>query len=163
MASNGSSNDWSSLPKALSKAVGNLQKVLDSDRQWQAFIDTKAIIEPVTMGVQSVEGKDAIVVRVDPGAKTTVSTGPANKADFVLSAKGGQWSKFFSPDPKSPYTSFVGLQGMNIKQEGVGLMGDQVKFAQYGHLATRLLELLREGKYMLGGDVRVDPVSDSPR
>jgi pimeloyl-ACP methyl ester carboxylesterase len=34
---------------------------------------------------------------------------------------------------------------MNIKQEGVGVQGDQTKFAQYGHLATRLLELLRDG------------------
>lgn len=34
---------------------------------------------------------------------------------------------------------------MNIKQEGVGIQGDQTRFAQYGHLATRLLELLREG------------------
>lgn len=34
---------------------------------------------------------------------------------------------------------------MNIKQEGVGVVGNQVRFAQYGHLATRLLEVLREG------------------
>jgi pimeloyl-ACP methyl ester carboxylesterase len=34
---------------------------------------------------------------------------------------------------------------MNIVQEGVGVQGNQVKFAQYGHLATRLLELLRDG------------------
>ena len=34
---------------------------------------------------------------------------------------------------------------MNIVQEGVGIQGDQVKFAQYGHFATRLLELLRDG------------------
>lgn len=34
---------------------------------------------------------------------------------------------------------------MNIVQEGVGVSGDNTKFAQYGHLATRLLELLREG------------------
>lgn len=34
---------------------------------------------------------------------------------------------------------------MNIRQEGVGVIGNQVRFAQYGHLATRLLELLREG------------------
>ena len=31
---------------------------------------------------------------------------------------------------------------MNIVQEGVGVRGDQVKFAQYSHLATRLLEVL---------------------
>ncbi len=36
---------------------------------------------------------------------------------------------------------------MNIKQEGVGVHGNQVKFAQYGHLATRLLELLRDGQH----------------
>lgn len=34
---------------------------------------------------------------------------------------------------------------MSIVQEGVGVQGNQVKFAQYGHLATRLLELLRDG------------------
>ncbi len=34
---------------------------------------------------------------------------------------------------------------MNIKQEGVGIQGNQTRFAQYGHLATRLLELLRDG------------------
>ena len=36
---------------------------------------------------------------------------------------------------------------MNIKQEGVGIVGNETKFAQYGHLATRLLELLREGEH----------------
>src|ERR1700722_7665886 len=36
-------------------------------------------------------------------------------------------------------------QGMNIVQEGVGVQGDQIKFARYGHLATRFLELLRDG------------------
>ena len=35
---------------------------------------------------------------------------------------------------------------MNIVQEGVGVHGNQTKFAQYGHLATRLLELLRDGQ-----------------
>lgn len=34
---------------------------------------------------------------------------------------------------------------MSIVQEGVGVQGDQIKFAQYGHLATRFLKLLRNG------------------
>ena len=34
---------------------------------------------------------------------------------------------------------------MNIVQEGVGITGDRVKYAQYSHLSTRLLELLRDG------------------
>lgn len=44
-------------------------------------------------------------------------------------------------------TTCTEKQGMNIVQEGVGVQGDKVKFAQYGHLATRLLELLREGQH----------------
>jgi hypothetical protein len=34
---------------------------------------------------------------------------------------------------------------MSIVKEAVGVQGDQIKFAQYGHLATRFLELLRDG------------------
>lgn len=86
-------------------------------------------------------------MHVESNSKTTVSTGSADKADFTLAAKPEQWEKFFDADPKAPYTSFVGLQGMNIKQEGVGIQGDMTRFAQYGHLATRLLELLREGEH----------------
>lgn len=129
----------------MSKAVKSLQKTLDSDRWWQGFVNTNAIVEPVQFGVQSVGSDEAILVGVEPKAITKVSTGSPSKADFVLSAKPEQWAKFFEADPQAPYTSFVGLQGMNIKQEGVGIQGNEVKFAQYGHLATRLLELLRDG------------------
>ncbi|KAK6088101.1 hydrolase protein [Seiridium cupressi] len=121
------------------------KSTLDKDLQWQAFIDTKAIIEPVTMGVQSLGGNDAILVKVEPSAKTSAWTGSADEADFTMRAKAEQWENFFDANPRAPYTSFVGLQGMNIKQEGVGVHGDQVRFAQYGHLGTRLLEVLREG------------------
>lgn len=144
--SNGATHSWDSLPQAMSQAVSSLTKLLNNDKQWQAFVDTKAIIEPVTMGVQSTGGGDAILVKVEPGAKTTSLTGPSSKADFTLRAHPEQWEKFFAAAPVAPYTSFVGLQGMNIKQEGVGVDGNEVKFAQYGHLATRLLELLREGQ-----------------
>lgn len=141
---NGTAHSWTSLPDAMSKSVSSLSKVLNKDAQWQAYILTDAIIEPVCMGVNSAGG-DAILVKVEPEGKTSVSTGSPDKADFSLGAKPEQWEKFFAADPRAPYTSFVGLQGMNIKQEGVGVSGNQVKFAQYGHLATRLLELLREG------------------
>ncbi|OAL20656.1 hypothetical protein AYO22_08665 [Fonsecaea multimorphosa] len=143
---NGTTHSWTSLPQAMSQAVSSLNKSLDKDPQWQAFIDTKAIFETVTMGVQSLGGDEAILVTVSPGAKTTTSTGSPSEADFVLRAQPEQWEKFFAADPVAPYTSFVGLQGMNIVQEGVGVDGNQVKFAQYCHLATRLLELLREGQ-----------------
>ena len=95
----------------MSKSVSTLQKRLDNDPQWQAFVDTKAIIEPVTFGVKSTDSDDTILVHVTSGAKTSVSTGPSSKADFVLGAGPGQWEKFFDKDPVAPYTSFVGLQG----------------------------------------------------
>ena len=108
---NGATHSWSSLSSAMSKSVSSLQKTLDKDKQWQAFVDTNAIVEPVTMGVQSTGGEeDAILVTVKPGAKTEVSTGSSSKADFSLAAQGEQWEKFFDANPKAPYTSFVGLQ-----------------------------------------------------
>ena len=106
---NGTSASWDQLPNAMAPAVKSLQKILDNDKQWQAFIDTNAIVEKVSMGVASAGG-DAIIVTVEPKAKTTVTTGPTKNADFTLSAKGDQWSRFFDADPKAPYTSFVGLQ-----------------------------------------------------
>lgn len=145
MSSNGTVSTWETLPKAMSSSVQGLQKLVDNDAWWQGFIKTNAIIEPVTFGIQSVENDDAILIGVDKGGVSKVSTGPSSKAAFTLVAKGEQWEKFFDKDPKAPFTSFVGLQGMNIKQEGVGVQGDQVRFSQYAHFATRALELLRDG------------------
>jgi hypothetical protein len=86
------------------------EQALNADSWWQAFIDTKAIIEPVTFGVQSAGSDDAVLVSVSPGVKTSVLAGPASKADFTLAARAEQWERFFAKDPKAPYTSFVGLQ-----------------------------------------------------
>jgi hypothetical protein len=94
----------------MEKSVSGLDKALNSDSWWQAFVDTKAIIEPVTFGVQSAGSNDAVLVSVGPGAKPNVTTGNPSTADFTLSAKPEQWEKFFDKDPKAPYTSFVGLQ-----------------------------------------------------
>lgn len=107
---NGAAHSWVQLPQAMSKSVKSLQQILDRDPQWQAFIKTDAIVEPVTMGVAS-KGGDAILVNVDSGGRTKVSTGPVDHADFALSAHGEQWEKFFDADPKAPFQSFVGLQG----------------------------------------------------
>ena len=105
----GSTQAWDELPQAMSKSVKSLQKILDNDAQWQAFIDTNAIVEPVTMGVAS-KGGEAVLVHVESGSRTKVSTGSTDQADFTLTALGEQWEKFFDADPKAPFTSFVGLQ-----------------------------------------------------
>jgi hypothetical protein len=108
-AANGTSSTFTSLPIALSKSLSSLPSLLDTDPQWQAYINTAAIVEPVTIGVAST-GSDAILVTVSPRGQSSVETGDRGKADFVLSAKGEQWEKFFEREPRAPFTSFVGLQ-----------------------------------------------------
>jgi len=89
-------HSWASLPAAMEKSVSTLNERLKSDSWWQAFVDTKAIIEPVTFGVRSTGSDDAVLVMVSPGAKTEATTGNATKADFALAAQPEQWEKFFS-------------------------------------------------------------------
>ena len=139
------SNAWTSLPEAVSGPLATLTQSLSNDPQWKAFVNTEGIYEPVTIGLQSGTAGDAILVTVQPGGPTLVSCGPASDADFVLRALPEQWEKFFSASPVAPYTSFVGMQGMNIVQEGAGAHGNLQEYAQYAHLTTRLLELIREG------------------
>ncbi|KAL3495781.1 Alpha/Beta hydrolase protein [Aspergillus germanicus] len=139
MSTNSPAYAWRSLPEAVSPALMKLNQLLDHDPQWQAFIHTEGIHNPVTMGVHSTGSDDAIIVSVEPGSRTTVSTGRPSQADFALVAQHEHWESFFSASPKAPYTSFVGIQGMNIVQDGAGIQGDHEKFGQFAHLTTRLL------------------------
>jgi hypothetical protein len=110
MSTNGPAYAWRSLPEAVSPALQKLNQLLDDDPQWQAFIHTEGIHNPVTMGVHSTGSDDAIIVSVEPGSRTTVSTGRPSQADFALVAQPEHWESFFSASPKAPYTSFVGIQ-----------------------------------------------------
>ncbi|CRL23650.1 Aldehyde dehydrogenase, conserved site [Penicillium camemberti] len=136
---------WRSLPDALSPSLETLSHTLNQDPQWQAFINTEGIQHSVTIGVQSTSSDQVILVSVEPGPKTIVTTGPSSNADFVLVAQAEHWEKFFSAKPSAPFTSFVGIQGMNIVQDGAGVHGNHTKYSQFVHLSDRLLELLREG------------------
>lgn len=66
---NGTTHSWTSLPQASETSVVGLNKALNADSWWQAFVDTKAITEPVTFGVQSAGSSDAVLVSVSPGTK----------------------------------------------------------------------------------------------
>lgn len=101
---------WASFPEAVSESLATLPQTLSHDPQWQAFVKTDGIYEPVTIGVQSSAAADAVLVTVQSSGKTLASRGPASKADFVLLAQPEQWAQFFSPCPVAPYTSFVGMQ-----------------------------------------------------
>ncbi|KAL2838304.1 Alpha/Beta hydrolase protein [Aspergillus pseudoustus] len=145
MSNNSSAHPWRSLPEAVGPALNKLNQLLNHDPQWQAFINTEGIYKAVTIGVQSTGSDKAILVSVEPGSRTIASTGQSSQADFVLVAQPEHWESFFSASPKAPYTSFVGIQGMNIVQDGAGVHGDHEKFGQFTHLTTRLLEVIREG------------------
>lgn len=136
---------WQSLPDAVAASLKQLPQLLDQDPQWQAFINTEGIHQKVTIGIQSTGSNNTVLVTVTPGGRTTVSTGQPSAADFTLTAQPSHWANFFSPNPKAPYTSFVGIQGMNIVQDGAGVLGSREKYSQYAHLTTHLLSLIREG------------------
>ncbi|KAJ0418927.1 Alpha/Beta hydrolase protein [Aspergillus carlsbadensis] len=110
MSTNSSAHAWRSLPEAVSPALKKLNHLLDNDPQWQAFIHTEGIHNPVTMGIHSTGSDDAIIVSVEPSSRTTVSTGRSSQADFALVAQPEHWESFFSESPKAPFTSFVGIQ-----------------------------------------------------
>ncbi|CEL08924.1 hypothetical protein ASPCAL12069 [Aspergillus calidoustus] len=109
MSTNSSAYAWRSLPEAVSPALKKLNQLLDNDPQWQAFIHTEGIHNPVTMGVHSTGSDDAILVSAEPGSRTTVSIGRSSQAEFALVAQPEHWESFFSASPKAPYTSFVGI------------------------------------------------------
>ncbi|KAJ5995602.1 hypothetical protein N7481_002579 [Penicillium waksmanii] len=108
--SNNQPHAWASLPDAVGASFTTLNNTLNHDKQWQAFIDTEAIHDSVTMGVQSTGSDQAILVTVEPGLRTIVSRGSSASADFVLLAQPSHWEKYFSASPQAPYTSFVGIQ-----------------------------------------------------
>ena len=104
-----SSHTWSSLPTQLKSSLSDLERAINTDAQFTSFTDTKAVIKPITFGIQSSENEDAILITAAPG-KSTVSTGHTNKALFSLVATPTQWEEVFKPVPKMPYQSFGGIK-----------------------------------------------------
>lgn len=150
--SNGQSNSeisgkgWEDLPAALEKngAILKLGKLLSSDGQFKAFTTSDAITSPVTFGIQSSESGNTVLISVDNGSAQASASKDSSKAEFILSAAPFQWANFFQPIPKRPYQSYWGMFGMNIKQEGIEVKGDDKSFAYSAHFWRRALELLRD-------------------
>jgi alpha/beta hydrolase fold len=166
MASNSTQNgnsasgkEWQDLPKALGgqKTIDKLNELFAKDGQYQAFTTTNAITSPTTFGIKSAGGNDCILVTVENG-KGRASIGNQNDAKFTLSALPLQWEQFFKPVPTRPYQSYWGMFGMNIKQEGIEVIGDQNEFAHYTHVWRRTLELLHE--VFTGGPMKEDPYEE---
>lgn len=135
-----SSHAWSNLAEVLSPTITTLNESLATDDQFLAFSVTKAIKAPILFGWKSAGSEHAILCSLDSGT-AVVSTGEANKADFILSALPEQWLEFYQPIPKAPFQSYWGMYGQNIHQDGVEVLGNEDLFINYAPLWRRVLEL----------------------
>ncbi|KAK3060184.1 hypothetical protein LTS18_009131, partial [Coniosporium uncinatum] len=140
------SNDataWASLPEKLDQAVSKLGSELSNDGTFKAFTNTKALTKPVTFGFKAAGSDDAVLITASQG-KGEANSGKTSDAEFVLSALPEQWSEFFQQVPKAPYQSYWGMFGMNIKQQGIEVVGDKQSWAQHAQLWRRTLEVLHD-------------------
>lgn len=134
---------WSDLPAALKGSLDKLTELLESDAQLKAFTTSNAIEKGATFGYTSGGSDNALLITVSNGS-TKAKSGPAKDASFVLSALPEQWEQFFKDVPVSPYQSYWGMFGMNIKQKGIEVQGDQTAMAQWTHVWRRVLELTHD-------------------
>lgn len=152
---------WADLPSQLQAALSQANAAAAEDEQLKAFTTSNAIVSPATFGIKGAGSQHAILVTVSNG-KAQMSTGDPSKALFTLSALPEQWQEFFRQTPVAPYQSYWGIKrqlrrlleqqademsgmfGMNIKQEGIEVQGDQTAFAHWTHVWRRILELLHD-------------------
>ncbi|KAL2061558.1 hypothetical protein VTL71DRAFT_6935 [Oculimacula yallundae] len=136
---------WADLPSQLQSAVPKFNNILLKDPQFQAFADTPDITSPITFGIKAAGSENAILITVN-NKSGVAEVGSHKKAVFTLSALPEQWQEFFKPVPEMPYQSYWGMFGMNIKQEGIEILGDQMSFNKYTHFWRRALEVLHDAQ-----------------
>lgn len=134
---------WDDLTKALGSSQDKLNKLLQSDAQLKAFTTSNAIDRPATFGIKSNGSDNTLLVEVSNGS-AKASTGTSKDALFTLSALPEQWEQHFKETPAMPYQSYWGMFGMNIKQKGIEVLGDQTAYAYWAHVWRRVLELTHE-------------------
>ncbi|KAG4432962.1 hypothetical protein IFR05_011557 [Cadophora sp. M221] len=140
-----SQHAWADLPSQLKNAVPKFNNLLLKDPQFQAFADTPEIKSPITFGIKAAGSDNAVLVTVN-NKSGVAETGSHKKAVFTLSALPEQWQEFFKPVPEMPYQSYWGMFGMNIKQDGIEILGDQLAFNKYTHFWRRALEVLHDAQ-----------------
>ncbi|KAI0582353.1 Alpha/beta hydrolase fold family protein [Pyrenophora tritici-repentis] len=136
-------SDWSDITAALKGSLDKLSNLLQSDEQLKAFTASNAIKKAVTFGIKSSGSDNTLLITVANGsAKAT--TGSSKDALFTLCALPEQWEQHFKQVPVMPYQSYWGMFGMNIKQKGIEITGDETAFVQWTHVWRRVLELTHD-------------------
>ncbi|KAK3683135.1 hypothetical protein LTR37_020522 [Vermiconidia calcicola] len=138
-----SAHAWTDLPSQLESAIPEVNDIADKDGQLKAFTTTNAIDSATTWGVKS-HGSDSAVLCTVKRGSADLRTGSSKDALFCLVAQPEQWQEFFKQTPVAPYQSFWGMFGMNIKQEGISVEGDEQAFATWTQVWRRVLELLHD-------------------
>jgi hypothetical protein len=136
---------WSDLPSALKGSLNKFTELLQSDAQLKAFTTSNAIDKAVTFGYKSSGSDSTLLVTVTNG-NVEAKPGSSKDASFVLSALPEQWDNFFKDVPVAPYQSYWGMFGMNIKQQGIEVQGDQTAMAHWTHVWRRVLELAHDAQ-----------------
>lgn len=138
-----SSHPWTNLPDQLYSIFPVFDELIDKDPQYNAFIKTPAILSQIVFGIGTALSDKIIIIAIDNG-KCHAKAGNAQEASFILSASPEHWEQFFQPIPVAPFQSYWGMLGMNIKQEGTQVQGDQISFTQHTHIWRRVLEVLHD-------------------
>ncbi|RYN48218.1 hypothetical protein AA0118_g11901 [Alternaria tenuissima] len=153
-------SDWSDLTAALKGSLDKLSELLQSDDQLKAFTTSNAIEKDVTFGIKSSGSDNTLLITVSNGS-AKASTGASKDALFTLVALPEQWEQHFKAVPAMPYQSYWGMFGMNIKQKGIEVLGDQTAFAQWTHVWRRVLELTHDAHCgPMKEDEQVEPERD---
>ena len=137
------SHAWSDLPKQVESAIKKVNNEAKDDAQLKNFDKSNAITQPHTFGIKS-HGSDSAILATVTNGKVELTTGSSKDALFTLVALPEQWQEFFKQTPVAPYQSYWGMFGMNIKQEGISVEGDELEFAHWTHIWRRVLELLHD-------------------
>ncbi|KAI9687380.1 MAG: hypothetical protein M1822_002423 [Bathelium mastoideum] len=152
----GSLSGWDDFPQAISSCLPKLKELLQSDEQLKAFTTSNAITAPAMFGIKSSSSDNTLLITVTNG-KADVTTGNPSSAQFTISALSEQWQEHFKQVPAMPYQSYWGMFGMNIKQKGIEVQGDQNAFAHWTHVWRRVLELIHDA---YSGPMPEDPYQE---
>ncbi|KAH9209749.1 hypothetical protein DL95DRAFT_428004 [Leptodontidium sp. 2 PMI_412] len=108
--------------------------MLDKATNILASAYTPEIKSPITSSVKAAGSGNAALVTVN------------NKSGVAETGQPQKSCEFFKPVPEMPYRSSWGMFGMNIKQDGIEILGDQLAFNKYMHFWRRALEVFHDAQ-----------------
>ena len=107
------SSAFAEIGNQLSEAIQKANEATHKDEEIQSFMNSQAITQSITFGVQAAGSDSAVLIDCSPG-RISMRSGDVNEATFVLSALPEQWQEFFKQTPTVPYQSYWGVRAASI-------------------------------------------------